>query len=116
MELKNKKRIKFAASLAAVAAASAVAVFTLGGFSGPPAGGPPAANAQAGANGGGKKSAAQAAITVNVTYPERETLSRQTDFAGRIEAVVKSTNSATADGKTLAMDSLKRVEATIVTE
>ncbi|MBQ4539457.1 MAG: efflux RND transporter periplasmic adaptor subunit [Oscillospiraceae bacterium] len=86
MELKNKKRIKFAASLAAVAAASAVAVFTLGGFSGPPAGGPPAANTQAGANGGGKRGAAQAAITVNVTYPERETLSRQTDFAGRIEA------------------------------
>ena len=87
MDSKKPKLSKYAISLVVVIAAAVVAIFALGGFSGAPAGGPPAANAQGGMNGtGAKKGAAQTAIAVNVTYPERETLSRQTDFAGRIEA------------------------------
>jgi len=87
MESKKPKLSKYAISLVVVIAAAVVAVFALGGFSGAPAGGPPAANAQGGANApGAKRGSAPAAITVNVAYPERETLSRQTDFAGRIEA------------------------------
>jgi len=46
----------------------------------------PAVPANAPAPGGQGAPRKAAAISVNIAYPERETLSRKTDFAGRIEA------------------------------
>lgn len=52
------------------------------------------------------------------TYPKKllEIYDKHGYFAGRIEAVVANANSTTADGKTLAKDSVKRVETAIVVE
>lgn len=52
------------------------------------------------------------------TYPKKllEIYDSHGYYKGRMEAVVANTNSVTADGKTLAKDSAKRLEAELVTE
>ncbi len=76
MDLKIKKHTRIGAVLMAAAIMLTTAACNSGSAV--------AANAPvAGEQGAAKKSAA---ITVNISYPERETLSRKTDFAGRIEA------------------------------
>ena len=74
MFLKSRKISRIGTAMMAVAVIS-----SCGGGQSAPAGAPAA-------QGGPKKPQKAAAITVNIDYPERETLSRKTDFAGRIEA------------------------------
>ena len=76
MYFANRKLIRIGAAFMAAAVISAC-----GSASAAPA------NAKGpGAQGGPQKSPKTVAIAVNIDYPERETLSRKTDFAGRIES------------------------------
>jgi len=78
MNFKNKKITGTAAVLMAVAVMLSAAA--CGKSSAVPAGVP------AGIPGGTARPQKAVSIAVNVTYPERETLSRKTEFAGKIEA------------------------------
>lgn len=76
MQLKNNIFIRFTAIVSAAVMISACS----GG------GAAPAGAMGGGKQGGGPRQQKAAAISVNLTSPERETLERKTDFAARIEA------------------------------